>query len=178
MSDAPVKVVVDCSQSGAPDKDVADALAGNLREAALDAIANGDLEKAAAFMQNATDALAASDVTPGQVFELNDEEIAQHEADQAEFAERADAVVQQQFGELLARCDRYLAETDWIMLPAAARPVDMSANLAQTCDANQKAWAAWRAQVKQLRDAAAAGTANLDDPGFPDQPAAPAVVLT
>jgi hypothetical protein len=174
VSDTPVKVVVDCSQGGAP----APELAENFRQAALAAIEDGNLEKATKLMEEAKEVLAASEATPAEIVELDADEIAELEARQAEAQQVAEAHQSHRFGELLAVCDRYLAQTDGIMLPAAARPIDMSANLAQACDDNAKAWTKWRAQIKTLRDAAAAGTADLEDPGFPDQPAAPAVVLT
>lgn len=173
-----VKAVVDCSTAGALDQDTAAQLAAELREAALRAVENDDLEKAAILLQDAKDALAAG-VAPGhQLVELTEDEIAALEEHQAEQAERLDADRARRLEEVIVRCDRYLAQTDWIMDPAAARPTDMSENLAKACDANAKKWAGWRAKVRAIRDAAVAGTADPADPGFPATPAAPAVSLT
>jgi hypothetical protein len=172
--DQATNVVVDCSQGGAPDQEIA----ASFREAALAAIDAGDIERATKLMAEAKDVLAASQVTPAEAVELTDDEAANITSQQDVAQTRIALEQYRALGELIARCDRYLAQTDWIMLPAAARPTDMSANLAQACDDNSKAWTKWRAAVKTIRDAAAAGTADPDDPGFPDQPAAPAVVLT
>jgi hypothetical protein len=173
MSDTPVKVLVDCSLAGPPDPE----FAASFREAALAAIENGDLEKATKLMQEAKDLLAASAITTFEIVELTPDEQANLTAIQQAASEDATVAHRARLDELVAQCDRYLAQTDWIMVPAAARPTDMSPSLAQACDDNQKAWAAWRSSVKAIRDAAVAGTADPDQPGFPDQPAAPEVVL-
>lgn len=175
---APVKVAIDCSSTGRLEAEQAAALAGSFREAALAAITEGDLEKAAAAMQNAKDVLAAPVKADHPVVELDADELAALEQHRAEQADLAAATVAARHADIVARCDRYLALTDWIMAPASARPVDMSDSLAKACDKHAKAWAGWRAKVKEIRAAAVAGTADPDDPGFPDQPAAPALALT
>lgn len=177
MSDAPVKVVVDCSQAGGLDPENAATLAAGLRESALVAIANDDIGKATRLIQDAKDIAAGGVATAAQISALTDDEAAQLAADQAEHAALADAAHAERLTGVVAQCDRWLAQTDWIMTPAAGRPTDMSANLAKACDKHAAAWKTWRNKVRKIRDAAAAGTLDPSAPGFPDQPPAPEIAL-
>lgn len=172
----PMKVVVDCSQVGALAPAAAEALAAQLREAALLAIENDNLERAATMMQDAKDVLAVG-VATVQLVELDPDDLDALDAHRAEQSALAAAAQAARLADIVARCDRLLAQTDWIMAPAAARPVDMSARLVKACEKHAPEWAAWRAQVRDIRAAAAAGTADPDDPGFPVQPASPEIAL-
>ena len=87
MSDPLVKAVVDCSLGGAPDA----AAAAQFEEVALGLLRDGEIEKAAAVMKEAAQILAASAVAPVTRVPLDDDELAQREADQAAHAERVRA---------------------------------------------------------------------------------------
>jgi hypothetical protein len=113
----------------------------------------------------------------GEYVALTDAEIAQRSVDDLAARATDAAALTRALGGLVAKCDRYLAQTDWIALPASARPVDMAAALASEVDANINAWIAWRQQVRDLRRAAATGKADISAP-FPVQPDVPAVVLS
>jgi precorrin-3B methylase len=96
MSDTPVKVVVDCSATGAPDP----ALAAEFQKAALAVLQNvgtgpGDmdraLERAGKIMQDANDILTAATAPTETIVPLTAEELKQRDADQAAAAEQAKA---------------------------------------------------------------------------------------
>lgn len=177
MSALRVKAHVDCSGVGALDRDAAEAHAADLRATALLALGSDPpaVDKAQALLAEAKDVLAGAVADTYQVVDLDLDEIAAYEQHYTEQADLATATAARHAGELVARCDRWLAQTDWIMAPAAARPSDMSPGLAAACDANQKQWKAWRGKVRAARDAATAGGKI---PDIPDPPAAPEVTLT
>jgi hypothetical protein len=108
-------------------------------------------------------------------------EIAQRDTDEKAAADagtaRSAAAQEKLRSDLIGKCDRYLAQTDWIMLPESARPVDMDQALAATIDANVTAWRAWRQEIRVVRADADAGTADLTAP-LPPQPSDPHVQLT
>jgi precorrin-3B methylase len=96
MSDTPVKLVVDCSATGAPDP----ALAEEFQKAALSVLQNvgtgpGDmdraLERASKIMQDANDILTAAAAPTETIVPLTQEELAQRDADQAAAAEQSKA---------------------------------------------------------------------------------------
>lgn len=180
MSDTPVKVVIDCSATGAPDP----ALADELHKAAVDILANagsnpGDMElalvRAGQLMQDANAVLSAAAVVSDTLVPLDQDELAQRDADQAAHAAQQDVDRARGLGTLRAQRDRYLAQTDVLTLPDAALPVDMPQQTKDAITANRDAWVKWR---QQLRDYMATVTDPFDPPPFPTQPASPVLVLT
>lgn len=122
------------------------------------------------------DTITVVDLAAGseQVRPMTAGELAQRKADRAAAAAALAQEQEQALVELRCRCGRYLARTDWIMLPAAARPLDMSQTVADEIDANIDAWTAYRAALKAVFD----DTVDpADPPALPTPPAAPTVHL-
>jgi hypothetical protein len=74
------------------------------------------------------------------------------------------------------RRDRYLAQTDWVTLPAASLPTDLPLAVTSDITANLAAWKTYR---QQLRDyPGQPGFDPLNPPPWPMPPPAPAMILT
>lgn len=169
MADTPQVLTVDLSLEAPPP----DGLVEKIRDDATALIKAGEFEKAQNVL-NEADRLEA--LGPRETMRaMNADELAQRDED----AQAADVQLQQDrrraAGSLRAKRDRWLAQTDVLVLPTAALPTDMPQALKDQVAANQKPWLAFR---QALRDYPSTVEDPLDPPPFPDPPAAPALILT
>lgn len=168
-TDVPHVLVVDLSLEAPPPEGFTD----RLRTDALALVEAGQLEKAQSVLAEASrlEALGPHE----ELRPMNADELAQRDADARVTADQLQAQRRQAAGSLRARRDRWLAQTDALMLPDAAFPTDMPQALKDAVSANRPAWRAFR---QALRDYPATVTDPLSPPDFPQPPASPALILS
>lgn len=167
MPDTPMKVVIDCSNAGAPNPE----LVAQIEADALELLRNGEVEKARRVMEDAKAAAAA--VGPAEsVVAFNADELAQHAIDQAAAVTTAAAMVEAAWQTLRARRDAWLLATDWMFLDQL--PTDTPAATLKAIAANKPAWASFRQALREMTST----TTDPTLPSWPTQPSAPALTLT
>jgi hypothetical protein len=173
----PSKLIVNCSAGAS----LAATVPGLLQQASEAALA-GDAEKTANLLQLAQERTAAAAQLPSAetIVPLTADEVAEIAADQqASAASSAELEQQAATAALLsmrAKRDRWLAETDRLMLPPASMPVDTPADItnAMNDSATQKAWTTFREQLRTMFDGATDPAAFV----WPAQPPNPIVLLS
>lgn len=168
MADTLTKVVVDCSNSGAPDA----AFVAQVEGEALELLRNGEADKAAAVMRDVQAALVLSSAAMSTVVPLAADELAQRELDQAAAVVAADAATAASWGALRAQRDAWLLATDWMFLDQL--PTDTPAATLKAIAANKDAWTAFRQALRDLTN----GINDPTDAGWPTPPDAPAISLS
>lgn len=96
--------------------------------------------------------------------------VAAHDATTRATSHRAHALAM-----LRAQRDRWLAQTDVLVLPESSLPVDFPQARKDEILTHQQAWLDFR---QALRDYPASVVDPLDPPPFPAQPAAPSLILS
>ena len=166
-----VKIVVNLESAGVPDE----AFARRLFDEAMELQARGEEDQALLVLRAAREALSASELPAQEVVPLSAEELAQRDTDRAGVDAQLQATRTRARMGLRAKRDRLLAQTDVFALPDSALPDDLPAAVR---DAIVNSRPAWRAFRQQLRDYMSTVDDPLAPPPMPEQPAAPAVVLT
>lgn len=169
MADAPQGIVVDVSNPGPPPAEFSE----RVRNEALARLAAGDADQAKRLLDTLAELEAREN--PITVVPLDAAQLAQKKTDDQAAAAAADAQRQRAIVELRMQRDRWLAQTDALMLPDAALPSDMPQAVKDAVAANRAKWATFR---QQLRDYPSTVTDPLNPPAFPTQPQSPALLLT
>jgi hypothetical protein len=106
---------------------------------------------------------------------MNADELAQRDVDQQAAADQLAADRKHAAGSLSAKRDRWLAQTDALLLPDGGAADRHAAGAEGRDRANAPAWKAFR---QALRDYPASVTDPLNPPDFPQPPPSPALILS
>lgn len=168
-TDQPQVLTVDLSLEAPPPEGFVE----KIRADALALVEAGKLEQAQSVLAEASrlEALGPRE----ELRPMTADELKQRDAD----AQAADVQLQadrkRAAGTLRAKRDRWLAQTDVLVLPTAALPTDMPQALKDAIAANAPAWKTFR---QALRDYPSTVTDPLVPPDFPQPPSSPALILS